>query len=122
MAFEVYRDLRRIGRGNFSVEASGMCRFNGADLAAIGVKDRVTILVDRAARAFALRAPLDCESGQRIKEANRIWLVGAMRNLAVDPLTVLGWHECRIVEDRLELVFNTKAPVRRRKNKKPARR
>ncbi len=111
MAFEVLEACggrSRIPRGRVSVSARGMGRFNLADLKAIGVGTRATILIDREQLRLAIRAPLECESGQLVGEegvgpCRAIWLGGALREIGVDPKLAHGWHVCPLVEDRIEV-------------------
>lgn len=85
-----------------------MGRFNAADLKAVGVGERATILIDRDRRWLAIRAPLECEAGQLVGEegagpCRTIWLGGALRELGIDPKLTHGWHGCPTVEDRIEI-------------------
>lgn len=109
MAFEVFQSLSAkagIPRGMLSLSPRGMARCNATDLAAVGIVDRATILIDREGRSIALRAPLDIEEGQRVGAEHRgscktVWLAGAIKALGALPVSA-GWYPCRIVEDRIE--------------------
>jgi len=111
MAFTVFQACGGrcgIPRGRLSISGLGMGRFNKADLAAVGIVDRATILVDREGQSLALRAPLDGEAGQTVGTEDggpcrRVWLAGALRFVGLKPADLHGWHECSVVEDRLEI-------------------
>ena len=110
-----YEDFNPIGgpgggipRGKLSLSARGMARLCKADLAAVGIADRVTILVDRDARSIALREPLEIEQGQTIgvegkQGGHTVWLAGAMKSMGLKPADFHGWHDLKISEDRIEL-------------------
>lgn len=111
MGYEVFKACGGrcgIPRGRLSISGLGMGRFNRADLAAVGIVDRATILVDREGPSLALRAPLDGEAGQTVGAEDggpcrRVWLAGALRFVGLPPADMHGWHECGVVEDRLEI-------------------
>jgi hypothetical protein len=110
MAYEVFSGGRRGGipRGMVSLAARGMVRFNAADLVAVGIVDRATILIDREGRSFAVRAPIEGEQGLVCGAENggrckTIWLAGAMRAIGIEPEQLAGWRACKAVEDRLQV-------------------
>lgn len=124
MAFQVFTPTGGPGggipRGMLSLTSRGMGRFNGSDLAAVGIAERATILIDRERHSMALRGPLECEPGQTVgaeknERARTIWLAGAMRAVGLEPAEFHGWSVCRVVEDRLEIEFKASGTARRRK-------
>jgi len=109
-----------IPRGRLSLSARGMARLAAADLAAVGVADSATLLIDRERRSLAVRAPLEGEAGQLVgKEksgpSRTVWLRGAMLAVGLKPADFHGWHECRVSEDRLEIRFED-SPRKRRES------
>ena len=119
MAFEVFKACGgRFGipRGAVSLSVRGMARFNRADLAAVGIVDGATILIDREGPSLAIRAPIDGEQGQAVGAENRgpaatVWLAGALKAVGLDPAGLHGWHKCEIVEDRLEIRWGERGKV-----------
>lgn len=111
MGFEVFQACGGrcgIPRGRLSITGLGMGRFNKADLAAVGIVDGATILIDREGPSLAIRAPIDGEQGQTVGAENRgpaatVWLAGALKAVGLDPAGLHGWHKCEVVEDRLEI-------------------
>ena len=123
MAFQVFQPCGGrcgIPRGRLSLSARGMARLNAADLAAVGVADSATLLIDRERRSLAVRAPLEGEAGQLVGAENggpsrTVWLRGAMLAVGLKPADFHGWRECRVSEDRLEIHFEG-SPRKRRQS------
>ena len=121
MAYQVFQACGGrcgIPRGRLSLSARGMARLSAADLAAVGVTDSATLLIDREARSLAIRAPIEGEAGQLVgNEENgpsrTVWLRGAMLAVGLKPADFHGWHECCVNEDRLEIRFED-SPRKRR--------
>lgn len=102
-----------IPRGRFTISGKGMGRFNSQDLSAVGVADRVTILIDVQSQRLALRAPLEGESGVTVNidgpgGARRIWLGGALAAMGLNGSTLRGQHACNVapLDDRNVLLLD----------------
>lgn len=94
-------------RGQMTIVGQGAGRFHEEDLRAVGIDSAATLLINRQTCSLSIRRPRDAECGQTVSDDDRgrrrIWLGGAIRAMGLDPARFRGRHECKIVEDRLEI-------------------
>ncbi len=116
-----------VRRGVVRLGVYGMARFHFADLAEVHIASTATILIDRDRPSIALRALLEGEAGYKVGAeesgpVRTVWLAGALKAIGLTPKIAAGLVQCRIVEDRLELVLTPANGVTTSSSRTPARR
>jgi len=114
MSFEVFHPTRvNVMMGQASLDAAGNVTFNAVDLQGVGVRDAVTIMVDRELKRIAVRQPTSRDPSKRLtfnksKNAAKINLKSALKNIGIQNKEVVGTRHAVIKDNLIILNFGGK--------------